>query len=586
MSFYENILGILPPDNGAEGAPSEEWKRLLPHIAALIPREPARDAAPGEDGSEGRIAPLSEAGSLSPLRSPAFPASFYENILGNGVPVPGLAEALRGERPPAAPQASWATAIPAGPAPDVAPVGDRSGSRLPAVPQTAGGAPDHDAILEDALRAAGVPPHRLDSGHLVAAANLMAKEGLAPEDAYDRVMLQAAHVSGLVDPDDWQHLHGFAVDGKPRPTPAPPDETPQPRDFKAWPTSQEPTNEGRETGPYDSGSFVPTAPAVNTLAAVGNFDRGAIGDLANHFPALHDSLRAADVPANRLGPAHLIRATSLMANEGLNPADAYGRVVLRSARGGGVVEPGDLHDFHGFAVGTDAPPASTPQDRPPKQNDWSPSEASENADQQISYFDSRRFAPAAPPSRDFATPEKLDDRATEPGATFDQPSAAIPRDDVRVAQNEPSKRYSVVIENEDARGGHTIRDHVGKMDDELLEVVQKDWKRFSSPTAEITNYRVAEGSFLSKEAANDFVNRTIEDNKATVDLVASSQQKWGTLVKRFGYPTGKEAFRRTGDSEPRVRTTYAVKVIILHDPRTERGYRVRTAFPVNEDTIK
>jgi hypothetical protein len=135
------------------------------------------------------------------------------------------------------------------------------------VPQTAGGAPDHDAILEDALRAAGVPPHRLDSGHLVAAADLMAKEGLAPEDAYDRVMLQAAHVSGLVDPDDWQHLHGFAVDDEAQPTSAPPDETPQPRDFKAWPTGQAPTTEGRETGPYDSGAS-PLDPGV-TLAAGG-----------------------------------------------------------------------------------------------------------------------------------------------------------------------------------------------------------------------------------------------------------------------------------------------------------------------------
>jgi hypothetical protein len=164
---------------------------------------------------------------------------------------PGM-EALRGEPPPAIPQASWATVSAARPAPDVAPVVDRSGTRLPAAPQSAG-VFDHDAILEDALRAAGVPPQLLDSGHLVAAANLMANEGLAPEDAYDRVMLQAAHDSGLVDPDDWQHLSGLGADREPQPTPAPPDGTPQPRDFKPWPASQEPISDGRETGPSDSG---------------------------------------------------------------------------------------------------------------------------------------------------------------------------------------------------------------------------------------------------------------------------------------------------------------------------------------------
>jgi hypothetical protein len=237
MSFYDHILGMLPPTGGAEDAPSEYWTRLLPDIAALIPREPAPDAAPGEDGSKGRIAPLSEAGSLSPLRSPAFPTSFSENILGNGLPAPGLAEALRGERPPAVPQASWPTPPAARPAPDAAPAIDRSSSnQLPAAPQS-GGAPDHDAILEATLRAAGVPPHRLDSGHLVAAANLMAKEGLDPANAYERVVLQSARDCGLCEPE-LRELYGLSAGGEAPSVSPPPDETSQPRNLNGSPQPQ------------------------------------------------------------------------------------------------------------------------------------------------------------------------------------------------------------------------------------------------------------------------------------------------------------------------------------------------------------
>jgi hypothetical protein len=94
--------------------------------------------------------------------------------------------------------------------------------------------------------------------------------------------------------------------------------------------------------------------------------------------------------------------------------------------------------------------------------------------------------------------------------------------------------------------------------------------------------RLAEGNFLSRESANDFVNRTLEDNKETVDRVASGQENWVLLEKRFGYVTGKEAFRPNADTEPHIRDTYGVRIVLLHDLRSDRGYRVYTAFPINE----
>jgi hypothetical protein len=134
--------------------------------------------------------------------------SFYDNILGVAVPIPGLDEAMFGDRTAGVPQPSGATFSAGQPAPDVAPEADRPDYRLPAAPQSPGADPDHDAVLDQALRAAGAPPHYLDSGHFVGAANLMAKEGLAPADAYDRVVLQSARDSGLVDDDDFHDAFG------------------------------------------------------------------------------------------------------------------------------------------------------------------------------------------------------------------------------------------------------------------------------------------------------------------------------------------------------------------------------------------
>ena len=41
-------------------------------------------------------------------------------------------------------------------------------------------------------------------------------------------------------------------------------------------------------------------------------------------------------------------------------------------------------------------------------------------------------------------------------------------------------------------------------------------------------------------------------------------------------------YRPNGDSDPYIRDTDSVRVVIRHDPRSWRGYRVHTAYPVNE----
>ena len=135
-------------------------------------------------------------------------------------------------------------------------------------------------VLDETLRAAYVPPDRLCSEHLVCAANLMAKEGLAPADAYERVVLQSARRGGLVEPDEWQDFYGFGAGGEALPGWRPQHETPEQRDLKRWPVTQAPMNAGRETGPFDSGAFAPAA-AVAMPSVMRSARDGGLFNLPN-----------------------------------------------------------------------------------------------------------------------------------------------------------------------------------------------------------------------------------------------------------------------------------------------------------------
>jgi hypothetical protein len=150
-----------------------------------------------------------------------------------------------------------------------------------------------------------------------------------------------------------------------------------------------------------------------------------------------------------------------------------------------------------------------------------------------------------------------------------------------VAADESGQRYSVDLEEEDARGGHGKSKHVGKTDSELIDVLNGDYLRRQSGNLEITEFREAEGSFASLEQANELVSQALKRNTDEVDKVAAGKIKGAKLEERFDFVTGKEAFRPNGDSDPYIRDTYGVRVVIRHDTRSWRGYRVQTAFPVN-----
>ena len=149
---------------------------------------------------------------------------------------------------------------------------------------------------------------------------------------------------------------------------------------------------------------------------------------------------------------------------------------------------------------------------------------------------------------------------------------------VKVAADDSDRRYSVNLREEEVRG-HTLGDHSRKSDLELEAEFRR--RGYDFPVVSFVPRRL--GSFESDESANDLVNRTLERNKATVDMVASGKLQDAFVRARFGFITGREIFRP--DPNERYyyfRPTYGVGVDIRHDPGSSRGYRVHTAYPRND----
>jgi hypothetical protein len=157
-----------------------------------------------------------------------------------------------------------------------------------------------------------------------------------------------------------------------------------------------------------------------------------------------------------------------------------------------------------------------------------------------------------------------------------------PADRVHIAENRDPSFYTVDLEDEDRfRGGHGYRRHVSRSDASLIaELIAGDKSTRFDPRA---------GTFLSAGDANFYATQVLRAHPEVVEaIVAGGPPK--TIIQRFGYQTGKEAYRDNETSPILIRPTYAVAVIIAHDDRRNgRGYRIITAFPMNDlpdETLK
>jgi hypothetical protein len=150
----------------------------------------------------------------------------------------------------------------------------------------------------------------------------------------------------------------------------------------------------------------------------------------------------------------------------------------------------------------------------------------------------------------------------------------------QLAQNDRTSGYPVDVREEDQLGGHTIAEHVGKSEYYVLGRVRRE-----ALEAERNGFAegLRVGSFPSLESANKLVNSTLADNKALVDQVANGMLPRKTVNKEFSSVTGFEAYAHNERSQPYIRNTTGVSVVIVRDGSVAKGYRVDTAFPINFD---
>ncbi|MGQ2918433.1 MULTISPECIES: hypothetical protein [Rhizobium/Agrobacterium group] len=135
---------------------------------------------------------------------------------------------------------------------------------------------------------------------------------------------------------------------------------------------------------------------------------------------------------------------------------------------------------------------------------------------------------------------------------------------------------------ENYRGAHTLRYHVGKTDMEILLRMGPP-ARWWMPRPFVM-YR--NGSFDSYGDADYFVNKTIARNIETVRLVSSGILQQAFLITRFGHRTGVEGFRETPYSEAYLRVAYEVGVQIIHDRDRPNGFYINTAYPRNDEPMR
>lgn len=138
--------------------------------------------------------------------------------------------------------------------------------------------------------------------------------------------------------------------------------------------------------------------------------------------------------------------------------------------------------------------------------------------------------------------------------------------------------YPIDLRDEELRGGHTIRQHVGKSEEFLSDRVRRE----QADTSRARNGAagLAAGSFTSLAAATRLVNATVSQNAAAVSEVGNGRQPYAVLNQRFDSPTGYEAFAAGLSSQVRMRETDGVRVFVLRDPTAVNGFRVQSAFPI------
>jgi hypothetical protein len=142
----------------------------------------------------------------------------------------------------------------------------------------------------------------------------------------------------------------------------------------------------------------------------------------------------------------------------------------------------------------------------------------------------------------------------------------------------------VDILEEDVLGGHTFERHVGKSEEHLKARVLGSRTNIGGI---LTFGERRAGSFTSLEAANKLVSSTLAQNSNRIDGFVAGRYPYLLpvifVIAEFDRPTGYEAYAPNDRAQPRMRPTYGVAVRLFRTDRSEKGYYVSSAWPMNGD---
>jgi len=141
-------------------------------------------------------------------------------------------------------------------------------------------------------------------------------------------------------------------------------------------------------------------------------------------------------------------------------------------------------------------------------------------------------------------------------------------DGVQVAAGPGRSGYPIDL-RDDEGFGHAIERHVGKSNEYLLSRLRSDTLAIQR-RGDTAEGLTEAGSFPSLEAANKLVNSTLSARQDEVDLVATGQLQRAELYKFFDSPTGYEAYAKNERSQPEIRDTDGVYVVIIYDRDSPR----------------
>ncbi len=142
-----------------------------------------------------------------------------------------------------------------------------------------------------------------------------------------------------------------------------------------------------------------------------------------------------------------------------------------------------------------------------------------------------------------------------------------------------AQNYDRVDLTEEEIRGHAMEEHVAKSEVYLKARVVEEAIAIVKRRHDFRGLSV--GSFNSLAAATALVNSTLSQNRDMVDRVAKGLQERAFVHASFGSVTGKEAHLSRIHSQPYIRSTFGVGVVIIHDPQSPRGFRVQSAYPRN-----